>query len=165
VSGVRLLLPAPGSSVVLAAVWLLLANDLSAGQLALAVLFGLALPPLTVRFRAMRKPLRRIDVALALAAVFLYDVVKANIVVALAVLGPLSRLRPRFVRVPLDLEDPAAIALLAALVTLIPGTVSVDIDRRARVLTVHALLADDERAVIEPIKTRYEARIREVFQC
>ena len=126
---------------------------------------GVAVPIVTDRFRVARLPVRRVDAALRLAGVFLYDLVVANIAVARAVLGSMSRIQPRFVRVPLDIDDPAATTLLAALVTLTPGTVSVDIDQSARTLTVHMLLVADEQAAVRQIKTRYEARIREIFQC
>ena len=56
-------------------------------------------------------------------------------------------------------------ALLAGMVTLTPGTVSVDLDLKACVLTVHVLLVDDEAATLAQIKQRYEARIKEIFQC
>ena len=164
-SAVRALLPAPVASVLLAVFWLLLVNDLSAAQIVLAVVLGLAIPPLTLRFRAARLPVRRAGAALGLATVFLYDIVVANVAVARAVLGPMSRIQPRFVRVPLSIADPAATTLLAAMVTLTPGTVSVDIDLPARALTLHMLLGDDEQAAVRQIKTRYEARIREIFQC
>ncbi len=66
---------------------------------------------------------------------------------------------------PLDISEPNAAALLAGMVTLTPGTVSVDLDLQARVLTVHALLVDDEAGTVAQIKQRYEARIKEIFQC
>jgi multicomponent K+:H+ antiporter subunit E len=164
-SAVRALFPAPASSIVLAVFWLVLVGALTPGQILLAVLLGVAVPMLTDRFRAVRLPVRRIDAALRLAGVFLYDLVVANVVVARAVLGRMSRIQPRFVRVPLDIDDPAGAALLAGLVTLTPGTVSVDIDPSTRTLTVHMLLVADEQAAVRQIKTRYEARIREIFQC
>ena len=46
----------------------------------------------------------------------------ANLSVARAVLGPISRIRPRFVRVPLDIQDPTAATLLAGMVTLTPSS-------------------------------------------
>jgi len=164
-SVVRVLFPSPASSVVLAVFWLVLVGELAAGQIVLAVLLGVTVSILADRFRAVRLPVRRVDVALRLAGVFLYDLVVANVAVARAVLGRMSRVQPRFVRVPLDMDDPAATTLLAGLVTLTPGTVSVDIDRSARTLTVHLLLGTDERVAVQQIKTRYEARIREIFQC
>ena len=161
----RALFPSPGASALLALFWLLLVNELSAAQATLAVLLGLALPPLTWRFRAARPPVQRFGAAAVLVAVFAYDVVIANLAVARAVLGPMSRIHPRFVRVPLDLTDAWAVTLLAGLVSLTPGTVSVDIDLRERVLTIHALLEEDEVALVRDIKTRYESRIKEIFQC
>jgi multicomponent K+:H+ antiporter subunit E len=145
--------------------WLVLVGETSAGQVVLAGLLGLAVPILTQRFRATCLPVRRLDVALRLAGLFAFDVVAANLAVARAVLGNMARIQPRFVRVPLDIEDEVATALLAALVTLTPGTVSVAIDASARTLTVHVLLSADEGATVRQIKTRYEARIREIFQC
>ncbi len=164
-SGLRRLFPAPTSSVVLALFWLVLVGEVSAGQVTLALVLGLVVPVLTGRFLATRLPVRRLDAALRLAGVFLYDVVIANVTVARAVLGRMARIQPHFVTVPLDLEDPAATTLLAGMVALTPGTVSVDIDRSARRLTLHVLLATDAGALVEQIKSRYEARIREIFQC
>ena len=164
-SGARAILPAPVASLLLAVFWLLLVNEVSAAQVVLGILLGLALPLISRRLHAARPVLRRPAVALELAALFAYDIVVANLVVARAVLGPMSRIRPRFVRVPLEIQDPAAAMLLAGMVTLTPGTVSVDIDLSARILTVHMLLADDEQAAVRQIKARYEARIREIFQC
>jgi multicomponent K+:H+ antiporter subunit E len=51
------------------------------------------------------------------------------------------------------------------MVTLTPGTVSVDIDRARRVLLVHALVTEDPAAIAAEIKTRYEARLREIYGC
>jgi multicomponent K+:H+ antiporter subunit E len=161
----RVLFPSLSASALLALFWLLLVNELSAGQVTLAVVLGLVLPPLTWRFRAIRPPARRFGVAAALAGTFLYDLVAANLAVARAVLGPVSRIHPRFVRIPLDLTDPSAAALLAGLISLTPGTVSVDIELRRRVLTVHVLLPGDDAALGQGIKTRYESRIKEIFQC
>jgi multicomponent K+:H+ antiporter subunit E len=164
-SAVHAIVPAPIASILLAVFWLLLVNDLSAAQIVLAAVLGLAVPPLTLRFRAARLPVRRVGAALGLATLFLYDIVVANVAVAGAVLGPMSRIQPRFVRVPLDIQNPAAATLLAGMITLTPGTVSVDIDLPGRALTLHMLLGDDEQAAVRQVKTRYEARIREIFQC
>jgi multicomponent K+:H+ antiporter subunit E len=161
----RMLFPSLTASALLTLFWLLLVNELSAGQIALAVLFGLMLPILMLRFRAARPPVRRLGAAVALLGVFLYDLVVANLTVARAVLGSMSRVRPRLVYVPLGLTDPAAIALLAGVISLTPGTVLIDIDLPTGVLTIHALLVGDDAALISDIKTRYESRIKEIFGC
>ena len=159
------LIPFPGSSIAFALFWLVLVNHLSAAQIALCAALGALVPPLTARCRALRQPVRRFDAAAVLAAVFLYDMLVANLVVAGLVLGPRRRLAPALFAVQLDMDDPAAVALLAAIVTLTPGTVSVDLSPERRTLRVHALRAPDPAAEAARIKRRYEARIKEMFAC
>lgn len=158
-------LPFPRLSVVLAVLWLLLANSFSAGHVVLALLLALVIP-MAVRpvFPAV-PPIRRPGAALAYVWLVLGDIVVANLRVARLVLGPVSRLRPRIVEVPLDVRDPVVASALAATVTLTPGTVSVELDLERAVLVVHALDAPDDEAVRSEIKTRYEARLKEVFGC
>ena len=160
-----MLFPSITASMLLALFWLLLVNEASAGQIALAIVLGLVLSPLTLRFRAARPPVRRLGIVAALLAVFLYDLVVANLTVARAVLGSMSRVRPRLVHVPLDMTDPAAIALLAGVISLTPGTVLIDIDLPRGILTIHVLLVGDDAALTRDIKTRYESRIKEIFGC
>jgi len=155
-----------GVSILLMTVfWLLVVNEIDAGQVVLGLLLAVAVRWLCKPFMVSTLPIRRPGVALQLAGLFLYDIVVANLAVARAVLSPSLPIRPRFLRVPLDVREPKAAALLAGMVTLTPGTVSVDLDLDAGALTVHALLVDDENATVAEIKSRYEARIREIFQC
>jgi multicomponent K+:H+ antiporter subunit E len=77
----------------------------------------------------------------------------------------LSALHPAFVDVPLDLRDPFAATVLGSIVSLTPGTVSIDVDRERWVLRVHALDAPDPDALIRQIKQHYEKPIREIFAC
>jgi len=101
-------------------------------------------------------------------AVVVYDIVVANVQVAAIILGPLSRVQPAFIRVPLDLQTDFAVTVLASTVTLTPGTVSVEIEPDGgdgRVLVVHALRCLDEAAMVAEIKTRYERRLKEILEC
>ena len=98
-----------------------------------------------------------------------YDIVVANLQVAALILGPLSRLRPAFVRVPLDLRTDFAVTMLASTVTLTPGTVSVDIEddggRRPRCWSCTRCAASTPTAMVQTIKDRYERRLREILEC
>ena len=153
------------NAALLALFWLLLANELSAGQMVLGLVLGAAVLTLTARFSASHLPIRSYRAASQLAAVFLYDLIVANLAVARAALALRVTIHPRFVRVPLDIREPGPAALLAAMVTLTPGTVSVDLDLTEQMLTVHGLLVGDEARAAAQIKTRYETRIKEIFQC
>lgn len=157
------LLPAPLVSATLLVAWLLLNQSLSAGHLVLGALLAWALPWTLERFREDRPRIRRPGAIVRLGAIVLYDIVMSNIEVARRILGPESAIRPRFVWVPLDIRDPHGIAALAGIITMTPGTLSSDLTDDRRHLLVHAFNVDDEVALIESIKTRYEAPLMEIF--
>ena len=168
----RSLVPAPLASATLFAVWLMLNQSASPGNLVLAALFALALPQVLRAFSVDPPRLRRPAVAARLALRVLSDIVVANLEVALRILGPEARLKSRFVRVPLSIRDPHGRVALAGIVTLTPGTLSADIvgdlggdpsSDRAHLL-VHALDVADERELVESIKRRYEAPLMEIFE-
>jgi multicomponent K+:H+ antiporter subunit E len=94
----------------------------------------------------------------------LYDIVKANLEVAVRILGPESRIRPTFVWVPLDIASPQGIAVFASIITMTPGTLSCEVSEDRRWLLVHAFHADDAEAVVADVKSRYEAPLREIFR-
>jgi multicomponent K+:H+ antiporter subunit E len=146
----------PIGGLVVAATWLLLSGSTSRANLAFAVLLALALPVLLGGFwpdgLRLRQPLR----ALRLLATLLGDIVVANLQVAARILGPQSRLRSRFIWLPLELRNPYAVSAFAAMITLTPGTLSADLSPDRRWLLLHALDVDDEAALVAALKQRYE---------
>lgn len=159
----RALIPHPVSSLAIAVLWLLL-NGLSNGQLVLAVLFALALPRLLPAPAIPSPRLASPMVAAKLVLVVLYDIVKANLEIALRILGPESRIHPAYVWVPLDIASPQGIAVFASIITMTPGTLSCEVSEDRRWLLVHAFHADDAAAVAAEVKSRYEAPLREIFR-
>ncbi|UYN94652.1 MAG: Na+/H+ antiporter subunit E [Enhydrobacter sp.] len=159
------LLPQPLVSVVILGVWLVLAPAISLGHFLLAAILAVAIPILTSNLWFDRPRLVRPWVAVLLFARVMGDIVVANWQVARLVLGPLDRLRPAFIEIPLDVADPFVATLLGSIISLTPGTVSVEIDRPRSVLLVHALDVDDRDAMIATIKNRYEAPLKEIFRC
>lgn len=105
----------------------------------------------------------RVPKAIGLALYFLAELVVANVNVAAAVLGPVRRLRPAIVAVPLDAESDGQILLLANLITLTPGTLSLDVSTDRRTLYVHVLHTDDPEAVRRTVKEGFERRVLEVL--
>lgn len=158
-------LPHPLLSALLFVFWLLLGDTLDPAQIALAAVLALALPPVAGALRERRTRLRAPGVAARLAARVACDVVTSNLEVARLVLGPRARIRSRFVEVPCALDDPTAVALLAGIITLTPGTLTVDVSVDRRTLTIHCLHAPDPQAVIDSIRERYERPLAEIFSC
>ena len=162
---IRRILPHPILSLVVALVWMLLVNRFAWGSLVFAAVLGLVVPVVTAPYWPDRarigSPLR----ILGYAAIVVHDIVKANIDVARIVLfKPKADLRPCWLVVPLDLTAPEAIAVLMGTITLTPGTVSCDLAEDGSALLVHALHAPDPAATVDEIKTRYEARLKEIFR-
>jgi multicomponent K+:H+ antiporter subunit E len=154
-------------SALLLVCWLWLNNTLAPGQIVLGAALAIAIPAFTRRFWPDPLPVHRPGKLLAFGALLLYDIVVANLQVAGLILGPLSRLAPAFVRVPLDLRSDFGATVLASTVTLTPGTISVDIEddgSGGRVLVVHALRCLDPAALVHSIKDRYERRLMEILE-
>jgi multicomponent K+:H+ antiporter subunit E len=158
------LMPHPILSLVLAAIWLLLVNSASAGQILLGLLLGLAIPLFTRHFWPDPVRIHRPLALLRFIGVVLYDILMANLTVAGLVLRHPRRLRPAFVVLPLRLTSELAISLLANTICLTPGTVSARLSEDRTELLVHVLDAADPQAVVAEIRTRYEAPLLEVFE-
>lgn len=157
-------LPRPFVSALLVAVWLLLQQSLAPGDVLVALLIGWAVPQLVRRFLVDPVLPRRPVTVLRFMLTVLWDIVTANMTVARIVLSPWSRPQPAWVVIPLELRDPHAITLLAAVITLTPGTVSCVIDEEGWRIYVHALDCADPAAQVEQIKLRYEQPLKEIFE-
>lgn len=161
--GRRRMLAHPVLSMTIAAVWLLLQGSLEPAQLLVAAALGLLIPRGLDRFLGAGTRLRRPAAVPRLALVVLWDIVVANVAVAAIVLNPRARPRPAWVRVPLDLQHPTGIVLLATIITTTPGTVSCVIDEVRGEILVHALDCDDPQSMAAQIKQRYERPLQEIF--
>lgn len=107
--------------------------------------------------------LRRAAAWVGLFAYVLREIFVSSLRVAWEVLTPGPRARPGIVAVPLDLERTGQITLLAHLVTLTPGTVSLDVSDDRRSLYVHVMFLDDVETAVRDIKEGLEARVRRVL--
>ena len=159
------LLPHPVFSLVLLVVWLLLNNTVSAGHILLGGAIALILPWVTAAFWADRLHLHKPGLALRFLLLVIWDITVANIQVAKLILSFSRKPRPAFIHYPLDMDNDFAITVLAATISLTPGTVSIDVNADHSVLLLHCLDVDDEAALVSQIKSRYEAPIKEIFGC
>ena len=157
------LFPHPVFSLLLALIWLLLVHSLSTGHILLALLTGWAIPFFSEALWPRRPPLKRPGLIVGYVLVLLWDVLVANLSVAVLILGPSRRLNPGFVEYPLQLTDRQAIAILANTISLTPGTVTTDVSLARNALLIHALHVEDEEALVRTIRERYEKRLQEIF--
>ncbi|KZY02208.1 MULTISPECIES: Na+/H+ antiporter subunit E [unclassified Sulfitobacter] len=159
------LLPHPLLTVLLVAVWALLNNSVSLGTFVVGLFLGWIIPAATAAYWPDRPAVPRPFKLLTYAVIVIWDILVANVVVALIVLfKPNRNIKSAWVEIPLELRAPEAITMLAGTITLTPGTLSADLSRDGRSLLVHALHAPDPDAVRDDIKNRYERRLKEIFQ-
>ena len=115
--------PHPILSVVLTGVWVLLANDFSAGALVLGAVLGWAIPQVTRAYWPDAPKFSRFSAIPGFVFVVLWDIIVSNIQVALLILfRQPGTLRSGFVTVPLDLHNAEAITILAGTITMTPGS-------------------------------------------
>lgn len=162
----RRLFPAPLLSLALLALWLLLNNaSLGLGQVLLGAILGVLVPLLTQSLRPTPVRFRRPWVALRLFMQVGYDVIVWNWRVLRGTLATGKRMpRGGFVVVPLDMRDPNGLAVLAAIMCVIPGTIWSELALDRSALLVHMFDLDDAAAEIELIKRRYERPLMEIFE-
>ena len=146
-------------------VWLGLHSSLAPLHVVSGAFLAVLIPMLLTRPLGDRVTIRRPGVAFRLAGIVVWDIIVANLAVARRVLGPLARLRPGFIEVPLDLTHPDAVALLASIIAITPGTVVSDIDEARTRILVHVLDLDDPARLVAEIKHRYERPLKEIFGC
>jgi multicomponent K+:H+ antiporter subunit E len=158
------LLPAPGLSLGIFAGWLLLNDTLAVAHLLLAALLALVTPWLSAPLRPAPGRLRRWPALFQLVLRVGRDVLVSAAEVMLGVLR--ARRRPprsRFVVVPLSLQDEHALAALAMITAVVPGTVWAEIAADRSALLMHVFDLDDEAAFIADFRARYEQPLLEIF--
>ena len=156
--------PTPYHSILLWLVWQIL-HDFSRGHMVLGAVFAIVIPwivaPLSEEAAVAKKPIKAVTYTFRL----LIDIVVSNYDVAKRVLQSNRSLKPAFIAVPLDIKESVPLTIFTSSVSLTPGTVSVELSDDRKWLYVHVLHLEDEQALISLIKHRYEAPLKEIFEC
>lgn len=91
---------------------------------------------------------------------YLWEIVAGALRISWDVLHPRPRLAPILVRIPVGSLSPRQRLLLSNLVTMTPGTLSVDLLNEGETLVVHGLYDRERPAeLIDRIKTRYQPAV------
>lgn len=101
---------------------------------------------------------------LSLFLLFIQELVLSALRVAWLVIQPKLRLRPAIIAYPLTVTTDAQITLLANLITLTPGTLSIDVSEDRKTLFIHSIDMESKEALIGSIAAGFETRILEAFR-
>jgi len=105
----------------------------------------------------------RVPRLLGFVVYYMWEMVKSNAVIAYDVLTPTHHMKPGVVAIPLDAKTDLEITVLANLITMTPGTLSLDLSADRRTLYVHAMYINDPEALRRDIKDNLERRVLELL--
>lgn len=158
-------LVAPLVSIGLFAAWWLLHPGAGAGQLLLGGVLALALPLLLQGLRPRRVRVRHPAAIARLCLRVVLDTTRSNIAVLRYLLRPSRRPHPAgFVHIPLQVRDPNALAVLAMIVCITPGTVWAELSADRSILMLHVLEVADAQEIVRHVQTHYERPLMEIFE-
>lgn len=146
-------------NLLLAFVWSALNGSTSLSGLVVGFIIGyVVLYVMQPLFGAQRYFTAIFD-AVSLFLFFLYELLISSLKVAWDVITPMQKSKPAVIAVPIDGTTNAEITLLANLISLTPGSLSLDISDDQSHLLVHAMFVDDPDAYIHDIKRGMEKRV------
>ncbi len=145
-------------------VWVALTGTFTFLNFAFGFILSFAALWLINRSDSEQKYFQIVPRTIAFVLFFLYELIKANIQVAYDVITPTFYMTPGIVRVPLDVKSDFEITLLANLISLTPGTLSIDVSEDKTVLYVHSMYIEDKDEFINGIKNGFERRLMELLK-
>ena len=151
-------------NVILALAWSAVTGSFSVANLAFGFLLaGGALWLIREQF-GTSKYFQRFWLLLGLALLFLKELVLSVVRVAWLVIQPKQSYQPSFISFPLTVDRPHEITLLANLITLTPGTLSVDVSDDEKTLYIHCIDVQDVEALRRDLATGFERKIMEALR-
>lgn len=108
-----------------------------------------------------RRHFRKTPFVVLLAVFFLKELLVASLKIAFDVITPKYLFKPAVLALPLEARSDIEITILANLITLTPGTLSIDISEDRTILYVHSLYGDRE-TVKENIKNGFEKKLLKI---
>ncbi len=159
--------------LLLVLLWVALQGTLTVGNVLLGVIFGAAIlrvsapifdpedPTESRRLSEGIRPFSRLWRVFVLLVVFLRELTVSALQVARYTIQPTLQIRPAIVKYPLDVQTGREITILANLISLTPGTLSLDVSPDCHCLYVHAISveSDDGAEVIADIKGSLEKHV------
>jgi multicomponent Na+:H+ antiporter subunit E len=147
------------ANLLLAVLWMALTDGFGGANLVVGLLLGYGVLFVSRRDGSPRGYLERAPQTLGFLLFFVRELVTSSLRVAYEALTPTVYTRPAVLAVPLEARTDAEITLLACVVTLTPGTLTIDVSPDRRHLFVHAMFAGDSEAVRRQIKSGFERRL------
>lgn len=151
-------------NIVLALCWVALTGSFGG----LNFIFGFALGYIVIAIVQHQLPsmsgyAQRLPLLLRFAGFFIKELVKANYKVGFDILTPPWHMQPGVIAFPLEAKSDFEITMVANFISLTPGTLTLDISDDRRVLFIHAMFLQDEKALLTELH-EVERRLLEILR-
>lgn len=136
-------------------------NSTFSAQWYIAIFFGVAMVGWLTSFIYARKAFYQVIYLVELIFFFLWELIKATYAVVYEVVTPSFSMEPGIIAVPLDTKTDLQITIFSSMVTLTPGTLSIDVSADKSHLFIHAMhiKKGDKAALIHDLKNGFERRV------
>ena len=151
-------------NILLALAWIFLTGDLDFMNFIEGFVIGFIILWVSKYASESGKYISKIPKIISFVLYFIYELIHANVKVAFDVLTPRHRMKPSIIAVPLTVDKDHEITLLANLITLTPGTLSLDVSTDKKILYVHSMYVSDPDEFRKEIKEGFERKLLEIMR-
>lgn len=150
-------------NLTLAIIWMALRTSFAPADFLVGFIVGFFIIALTQRAMGRGQYGGGVWKLVKFSGFMFWSIIRSNVEVAKVVLSPTPDVRPGIVAVPLDIRSDLGITILANVITLTPGTLSIDVSSDRSMLYIHTINVDDPEAMRHEIKNDFERRVMELF--
>ncbi len=95
---------------------------------------------------------------------YLKELVLSSLFIAYDIITPKDLMKPGIVEVPVDLKNDTAIIAFANLISMTPGSLSMDMNPEKTKIYIHAMYLHDKQEFVDKIKNELEKKIHQIFE-
>lgn len=150
-------------NLILALLWGGVSQSFTLANLVIGFLLGILVLYISEKALGTTSYLLRLWAIVKITGFFLWALLTSSIRVAWEVITPTPHMNPGVIAVPLEDLSDEEITLMANLISLTPGTLSLDVSDDKSRLYVHAMYIDDVEALRNELKYDFERRVKRVI--
>lgn len=109
------------------------------------------------------KIIRKIYYILDFLIYYFIQLIKSNLFIAYDILTPTNYINPGFIEVPLNIKSDLGLLLFNNLLSMTPGSLSIDISNDKKYMTVHLLYIESEQKAMQTVK-KVENKIKKIVK-
>jgi len=151
-------------NIILALTWALLTGHFTLSNFTVGFILGYLILWVILSGEAKSSYFKKISLVIGFTFFYIRNLIHASLKIAYDVITPRHHMKSGVIAIPLDAKSDLQITVLANLITITPGTLSLDVSTDRKVLYIHAMYIDDKEELIRKIKTELEKRVLEMLR-